>query len=162
MSGQPCGTGSSQQARGQPDERAAAARPPQLRWSGRYGHLREVTRDDVNAALAGMDGARRARTIAALRSLFAWCRKRGIVFRDPARAVRSGSRACKLRQPLGQGEAGRAAAAAVTPAARLILALAAVHAARPGAIRRLRLDDIDLGNRRLIIAGRRQQTRTLS
>jgi len=61
-----------------------ALRPALTRWSGRYAHLREVTRDDVNAALAGMDGARRARTIAALHSLFAWCRKRGIVFRDPA------------------------------------------------------------------------------
>jgi integrase len=29
-----------------------------------------------------------------------------------------------------------------------------VHAARPGAIRRLRLDDVDLGNRRLAIVGR--------
>jgi hypothetical protein len=32
--------------------------------------------------------------------------------------------------------------------------LAAVHAARPGAIRALLLDDLDLGNRRLTIAGR--------
>ncbi|MFB9631607.1 hypothetical protein [Nonomuraea helvata] len=32
--------------------------------------------------------------------------------------------------------------------------LAAVHAARTGAIRSLLLDDVDLGNRRLTIAGR--------
>jgi hypothetical protein len=32
--------------------------------------------------------------------------------------------------------------------------LAAVHAARAGAIRAAQLDDVDLGNRRLIIAGR--------
>jgi hypothetical protein len=38
--------------------------------------------------------------------------------------------------------------------ARLILALAAIHAARPKAIRELQLDDVDLGNRRLAIAGR--------
>jgi integrase len=36
----------------------------------------------------------------------------------------------------------------------LVLALAAVHAARPGAIRRLQLDDLDIGNRRLTIDGR--------
>ncbi|MFE3003422.1 hypothetical protein ACFXG4_51950 [Nocardia sp. NPDC059246] len=41
--------------------------------------------------------------------------------------------------------------AATTPAARIALALAAVHAARPEAIRTLRLDDVDLGNRRLTI-----------
>lgn len=40
---------------------------------------------------------------------------------------------------------------ATTPAARLTLALAAVHAARPETIRMLRLDDVDLGNRRLTI-----------
>jgi hypothetical protein len=43
--------------------------------------------------------------------------------------------------------------AATTPAARLALALAAVHAARPRAIRMLGLDDLDLGNRRLSLAG---------
>jgi integrase len=47
-----------------------------------------------------------------------------------------------------------AADAATTPAARLVLMLAAVHAARAGAIRALLLDDVDLGNRRLTIAGR--------
>ena len=36
--------------------------------------------------------------------------------------------------------------AAVTPAQRLAIALAAVHAARPAAIRGLTLDDIDLPN----------------
>ena len=44
-------------------------------------------------------------------------------------------------------------AAAVTPAARLTLALAAVHAARPKTIRELHLADIDIGNRRLVITG---------
>jgi hypothetical protein len=40
----------------------------------------------------------------------------------------------------------------VTPAA-LAVALAAVHAARPKTIRELHLDDVDLGNRRLVITG---------
>ena len=44
--------------------------------------------------------------------------------------------------------------AATTPASRLALVLAAVHAARPKAIRELCLDDVELGNRRLIIGGR--------
>jgi len=46
--------------------------------------------------------------------------------------------------------------AAVTAAQRLAIALAAVHAARPKAIRELSLDDIDLLNRRITIAGHRQ------
>jgi integrase len=47
--------------------------------------------------------------------------------------------------------------AAVTPAQRLAIAVAAVHAARPKAIRELTLDDIDLPNRRVILAGHRQR-----
>ena len=38
--------------------------------------------------------------------------------------------------------------------ARLFVALAAVHGARPGHIRALQLEDVDLGNRRITIAGR--------
>ncbi|HEY6314762.1 MAG TPA: hypothetical protein VIY52_28725 [Streptosporangiaceae bacterium] len=49
--------------------------------------------------------------------------------------------------------AGRAA---VRPAQRLAIALAAVHAARPKAIRELTLDDIDLPSRRITLAGHRQ------
>ena len=47
--------------------------------------------------------------------------------------------------------------AAVAPAQRLAIALAAVHAARPGAIRELTLDDIGLPSRRITIAGHRQR-----
>ncbi|MEU8319413.1 hypothetical protein AB0C33_13650 [Nonomuraea sp. NPDC048881] len=43
--------------------------------------------------------------------------------------------------------------AAVTPALRLIVALDAIHAAHPQAIRQLTLDGIDLPNRRIILDG---------
>ena len=56
-------------------------------------------------------------------------------------------------EPLQPAEIDQATAAAVTPAARLAVALAAIHAARPKTIRELHLGDIDLGNRRLAIAG---------
>ncbi|WP_052682080.1 hypothetical protein [Saccharothrix sp. ST-888] len=48
----------------------------------------------------------------------------------------------------------RSAELVTSPAGRLAVALAAVHAARPGAIRTLQLDDADLGNRRITLAGR--------
>ncbi|MCX4461402.1 hypothetical protein OOK58_01650 [Streptomyces sp. NBC_01728] len=51
---------------------------------------------------------------------------------------------------------------AATPAQRLIVALAAVHAARAAAIRRLTLDDLDLPNRRITIAGHAQRLGELS
>ena len=47
--------------------------------------------------------------------------------------------------------------AAISPAQRLIVALAAIHAARSGAIRHLTLDDLDLPNRRITIAGHSQR-----
>ena len=47
--------------------------------------------------------------------------------------------------------------AAVTPGQSLAIALAAVHAACPKAIRELTLDDIDLPSRRITIAGHRQR-----
>jgi hypothetical protein len=62
--------------------------------------------------------------------------------------------AASATQPLGQDEVDQAVKAATTPAARLVLVLAAMHAARRKAIRELRLDDVDPGNRRLTIAGR--------
>ena len=89
-----------------------------------------------------------------MRSLFGHCKKTGTIFRDPTRGVRDGQRPLILIQPLQPAEIDQATAAAVTPAARLAVALAAVHAARPKTIRELHLGDVDLGNRRLVIAGR--------
>ena len=51
------------------------------------------------------------------------------------------------------GEPGELLIPEPVPAARLALALAAVHAARPEAIRTLALGDVDLGNRRITLAG---------
>ena len=58
--------------------------------------------------------------------------------------------------PMTAGQIRAIQQAAATPAQRLAIALAAVHAARPGAIRELTLEDIDLPSRRISIAGHRQ------
>ena len=129
-------------------------RPVLLGWSGRYGHLREVTRDDVAAVLAELRGSRRANVLVALRSLFAYCKKHKTIFRSPVQGLRVGQHPYGIIQPLRQDEIDQAAKAAATPAARLVLVLAAMHAARRKAIRELLLDDVDLGNRRLTIDGR--------
>jgi integrase len=57
--------------------------------------------------------------------------------------------------PMTAGQIRAAGQAAVTPAQRLAIALAAVQAARPQAIRELTLDDIDLPSRRITLAGHR-------
>ncbi len=129
-------------------------RPALLGWSGRYGHLREVTRDDVLAILGGLHGSRRSNVLVALRSLFAFCKRHKTIFRSPVQGIRVGQRTSGIIQPLSQDEVDQAAQAATTPAARLVLVLAAMHAARVKAIREIRLDDVDLGNRRIVIGGK--------
>jgi integrase len=129
-------------------------RPVLLEWSSRYGHLREVTRDDIQAALGELHGSRRSNVLVALRSLFAFCKKQKTIFRSPVRGIRVGERTWGIIQPLSQDEVDQAADAAATPEARLLLVLAAMHAARVKAIREIRLDDVDPGNRRIVIGGR--------
>jgi hypothetical protein len=128
--------------------------PLLLEWARHYTHLREVTADDVTAATEPLHGSLRRQTLTALRSLFGHAKKTGTIFRDPTRGVHDGQRPLILIQPLQPAEIDQATSAAVTPAARLAVALAAVHAARPKTIRELHLGDIDLGGRRLVIAGR--------
>jgi integrase len=86
--------------------------------------------------------------------LFAWAKRSGVIFRNPTSRIKVGQNEYSVLQPLAPAQIDRSVAAAATPAARLILALAAVHAARVAQISTLLLDDIDIGNRRLTIAGR--------
>jgi integrase/DNA-binding Xre family transcriptional regulator len=130
------------------------ARPLLLAWSSRYGHLREVSREDVMDALDEVRGSRRSNVLVALRSLFGFCKKRKTIFRSPVQGIRVGDRTWGVIQPLSQDEIDQAAAAAATPEARLVVVLAAMHAVRAKAIREIRLDDVDLGNRRIVIGGR--------
>jgi len=127
--------------------------PLLLGWAQRYGHLREVTAADITAATDPLTGSLRRQTLTALHSLFGHAKKTGRIFRDPTIGITNGQRPLHLLQPLLPEQIEQATTAATTPAARLALALAAVHAARPRSIRELHLHDIDLGNRRLTITG---------
>jgi hypothetical protein len=91
----------------------------------------------------------------ALRSLFGYCLSAGAVFRNPARGIRVGRRpSATVLQPLGQEDIDAAVAAAVTPAARLIVALAGIHATRSSTICAMLLSDADPGSGRLLLGGR--------
>jgi hypothetical protein len=122
-------------------------------WSRHYDHLREVTAADAAAVITALRGHHRHQVAVALRSLTRHCKKTGLIFTDPAARIRTPHRAEPVILPLQPAQIGAATRAAVTPAARLALGLAAVHAARPETIRALALGDIDLGNRRITIAG---------
>ncbi|MFD8966873.1 hypothetical protein ACFV0C_18060 [Streptomyces sp. NPDC059568] len=129
-------------------------RPALLEWSNRCDQLREVTRDEVLAYLKTLHGRHRHEQLVALRPLFAWAKRVGPIFRNPTSRIKVGHYQYAVLQPLVPEQVNRSVAAATTPAARLVLALAAVHAARVAQIGTLKLDDVDIGNRRMTIAER--------
>ena len=126
-------------------------------WAATRGHLREITPGDVDTVLEPLRGHRRYNAIIALRSLFRFAKRRGLTFADPTRHLSGGRGAGRTVLPMTAEEIRVVEQAAVTPAQRLTIALAAVHAARPKAIRELTLDDIDLPSRRITLAGHRQR-----
>lgn len=121
-------------------------------WQQR-DHLREVTRDDVLAYLATLQGRRRETATTALRALFRWAKRNKLIFRNPTHALPWPRIPDPIWQPLRPQEITASVTAATTVQARVCVVLAAVHAARPGQIRALQLDDVDLAGRRITIAG---------
>ncbi|MFY1632384.1 integrase [Solwaraspora sp. WMMB335] len=131
----------------------AATVPALTDWARHREHLREVTRDDVSTYLDTLHGNPRQTATTALRSLFGWAKHSNLIFRNPTARVRGPRVEDAIWQPLRPDELNQAVTAATTPQARLFLVLAAVHAARPGQIRAMHLDDVDLPGRRITIAG---------
>ncbi|WP_051753549.1 hypothetical protein [Streptosporangium amethystogenes] len=128
-------------------------RPHLLAWSGTRGQLREVTESDVSQVLDKLRGHALTGTFTSLRSLFQFAKRRRLVFADPTRRLSAGCAPTRALLPMTDEEIGAVQAVAVSPAQRLIIALAALYAARAKAIRELTLDDIDLGRRLIRIGG---------
>ena len=133
-----------------------AARPILKDLAGQHDHLREVTAASVYAALDDLRGKPRNNAIGALRSLFGFAKKRGLVFTNPTTSVKA-NRIDPGLLPMTDSEIRTVERIATGPAQRLVVALAAEHATRTGAIRHLTLEDLDLPNRRITIAGHRQR-----
>jgi hypothetical protein len=134
----------------------AAVQPLIEQWSADRDHLREVITADITAVLDPLRGHQLRTTTVAVRSLFRFARKRGLVFANPAARLKAADPGGSLL-PMTDAEIRAVEQAATSPAQRLIVALAAVHAARWAAIRDLTLDDLDLPNRRITIAGHPQR-----
>ena len=125
-----------------------------LDWSSRYDHLREVTRDDILAVSTRLHGNKRHHTISVLRSLFRHCKKNGTIFRNPATGIR-GRPAPPRRRPAARPTDIDRRAGRRDHTSRPAGARAGRRPRRPTqSDPRLLLDDVDLGNRRLIVAGR--------
>lgn len=131
-----------------------AVRPFLTRWAATRTRFREITTDDVVTVLDDLEllGWRRHNAIAALRSLFRYAKRHRLIYTDPTNRLTA--RAMTTAQlPLTDAEVVAIQQIAATPVQRLVIALTAVHAVRPAAIRQLRLDDVDLPNRRITLAG---------
>ena len=131
------------------------------RWSADRGHIREVTADDIRAGLDKLRGHQLNTAISAVRSLFRFAKKHGLIFANPAQRLKASAPEPSLL-PMTDDEIRAVEQAITLPGQRLIVALAAVHAARWEAIRDLTLDDLDLPNRRITIAGHSQRLCDLS
>ena len=94
-------------------------------WAATRGHLREITSGDVDTVLEPLRGHRRSNAITR------FARRRGLTFADPAAHLSGGRGAGRTMLPMTAEQIQAAEQAAVTPAQRLAIALAAVHAAAP-------------------------------
>lgn len=119
-------------------------------WSQHVTSLREITRDDVQAALDQHPGARAHNLLPALRSLFRALKQEKIIFRDPTRGI---TLPVMQRQPapipsdLLRGLIDRAG----TPIAKITVALIAIHALGKKETTLLLLADLDLSRGQLAV-----------
>ena len=133
-----------------------SVRPFLDQWAGRHSHLREVTHSDIYAVLDPLRGYQRNNAIHALRSLFGFAKKRGLVFTNPTVGVKTRQIDSEM-VPMTEQEIHAIEQLASKPAQRVAVALAAEHAARTGVIRNLTLDDLDMPNRRITLDGHNQR-----
>ncbi|MFJ9371643.1 integrase [Nocardia sp. NPDC101769] len=122
-------------------------------WSVTRSALREITRDEVKAALDTMSGHRRNGTFVALRSLFGFAKRHRLIFADPTRSLHIGAMPRRTALPMTDHQVDTVTATAVTPLQRVAVALVAVYAVRGSALRNLLLDDVDLAGSRILLAG---------
>ncbi|MBF6411512.1 hypothetical protein IU439_31200, partial [Nocardia farcinica] len=111
--------------------------PALEQWSTTRTHLREVTREDVLAVVDQLTGHARVGTLVALRSLFRFAKRRGLVFQNPTSRIHGGTAPARVVLPMSDPEIAEVTATAVAPLQRIAVALVAVYAARPGALRQI-------------------------
>jgi len=124
--------------------------PVLAEWGQHVTSLREITRDDVQAALDEHPGARAHNLLPALRSLFRALKQEKIIFRDPARRITLPSmRRLPALIPTDQlrGLIDRAG----TPLAKVAVALIAIHALGKKETTFLLLEDLDLPRGQLAV-----------
>jgi hypothetical protein len=127
-------------------------------WASRYVSLREVTRADILDAVDARHGPVIQHRVVALRSLFRALRQERVIFRDPTRGI-SLPASARLPQPLPADHVAGLLDRADGPAARLAVALVAIHAVTEADLARFQTADLDLASGTLAIRrGHRRRT----
>jgi hypothetical protein len=122
-------------------------------WRKHAASLREITRQDVQAAVSARTGEDAHHLIVALRSIFRALRQERLIFANPCAGI-SVTRAEALPVTLPPDRLAGLLDRARTPAARLAIALTALHATQPAELRAILMTDLDLPNARLAIRRR--------
>jgi hypothetical protein len=124
--------------------------PVLAEWGQHVTSLREITRDDVQAALDNHPGARAHNLLPALRSLFRALKQEKIIFRDPARRITLPSMR-RLPAPIPTDQLRGLIDRAGTPLAKVTVALIAIHALGKKETTFLLLEDLDLPRGQLAV-----------
>jgi hypothetical protein len=124
--------------------------PVLAEWGRHVTSLREITRDDVQAALDEHPGARAHNLLPALRSLFRALKQEKIIFRDPARRITLPSMR-RLPAPIPTDQLHGLIDRAGTPFAKVTVALIAIHALGKKETTFLLLEDLDLTRGQLAV-----------
>jgi site-specific recombinase XerD len=124
--------------------------PVLAEWSQHVTSPREITRDDVQAALDNHPGARAHNLLPALRSLFRALKQEKIIFRDPARRITLPSMR-RLPAPIPADQLRGLIDRAGTPLAKVTVALIAIHALGKKETTLLLTGDLDLPRGQLAV-----------
>jgi hypothetical protein len=119
-------------------------------WGQHVTSLREITRDDVQAALSRHPGARAHNLLPALRSLFRALKQEKIIFRDPTSGIilRTMQR---LPAPIPTDRLRGLIDRAGAPLAKVTVAMIAIHALGKKETALLLLEDLDLPRGQLAV-----------
>lgn len=124
--------------------------PVLIAWADHVTSLREITRDDIQAALDERPGVTAHNLLPALRSLFRALKQERIIFRDPARGI-SLAAMRRLPVPIPAGQLRGLIDRADGPMAKLIVALIAIHGLGKKETSQLLLADLDLPGGRIAV-----------
>ncbi len=118
-------------------------RPVLRDWAQQYDDLKQVTGDDVQAAIAQVSGSSAGDRHVAVRSLFTALKQQRLVFANPAAHIRLKGHQ-QPAKPIPPDHLASLLERTNDPLTRLVITVVSVHAVTPGQLRASICHDIDL------------------